>query len=206
VSVLLTATESESERLADFVRMLADPMLIAKKLLIGTGADEDARREQRHRITDLVSRLAKAWPNELDASQLWAISEAINKLAWTMVDAMRPTERDHARGVLQWYQRGSGWNEGVLLLITAGYVALSLASERPELVPRLPAIMDQKLLTFLNTRAYGRADEVDRMLDEYVPAMHLSYLSDPVGKAYRRFKDDPRLAGWSKEWLKYFEQ
>ena len=88
---------------------------------------------------------------------------------------MSPTERGHPRQVLQWYQRGSEWNEGVLLLITAGCAALSLARERRELAPRLPVIMGHKLLTFLSSRAYGRADEADRTLDGYVPVMHLSY-------------------------------
>lgn len=214
----LTGMKSEAGRLPDLTRRLADTSFIHRKMLIGTDASEDSRRAQRHRLRAFVNQLAGAWPRELAGSGLWAIVETLNKAAWDIVDTLPDLHKlviwdDIGRPQRQWdnfkdeLRAYDEWNEGVLLLVTTMDAAFSVVRARPDLAPGITSIMDRKLLTFLETQAYGF---VEGMVTgtagrDYIPERNLSFLESPVRDIYQLLKNDPRLAAWSKDWFAYFK-
>jgi hypothetical protein len=198
--------------LEDFACLLGDRGVIRRRMRIGTDCDEDARRLVRHRYSELIGRTAKVWPNELKTAALWDIAEALADVAWQSVAdtsglsgliAWEKVEPEILRPRLSHLQRQlEEWNEGVLLLVTAINTAGALVGTRTELAPRLPRIMDSKLLHLLATGADGLAAEIDGWTSGrvYVPTRNLSFLRGAAQGLHNDYKSDPRLTAWSKEW------
>jgi hypothetical protein len=209
----LASENSAPRRLLEFAQIVADPTTIGRKLMIGSGADEDTRRTSRHNFRELIDAAARAWPLASDASSLWAIVETLNRLAWATVGrlpdlrmlqiwddiGMPASQRSTFDPALKYYAE---WNENVLLLVTAMDSAFYVARSRPELASKLPTVMDRRLREFLDTDANGFVDGILRGTAgrEYVPERNMSFLRYPIQQAYDSYKADPRLVDWIRKW------
>jgi hypothetical protein len=207
----LSASTSGPHGLQDFARLLGDADVIHRHMLIGTPANEDARRGARHGFRGQVRNLTNAWPKGLDASSLWNIAQTFTEVAWRTAatdwdphaitiwdDIGRPAEPPGR--LKEFVERYKEWIEGILLLTTAVNLAHDIAQARPELVPNLPRVFDDRLHKFINKDAQDFATELLTGGREYIPERNLSFLGGAMSETYQLFKNDNRLADWSKTW------
>jgi hypothetical protein len=200
-------------RLEELARLLSDPATLARKVFVGTDVGEDRRRRGRHLLRELVARTAQEWPDSLDPSLLWNIILATNGLAWSGIYpmpnlallilwddiGMPEANRAYFAPHLRYYEE---WNERVLLLVTAIDMAQSVTRVRPELVPRVGEIFDQRLSRFMSHDGPDFGVEVLKGTAgrEYIPERNLSFLTSSIRLAVDTVKADPRLSGWASSW------
>jgi TIR domain len=208
----LTTRDADDAARARFIDKLSDPLFVSRLVLIDTDADEDQRRNRRHWYRDYVSKLAKSWPQELDAARLWGIPEVVTEIAWRSMATDRPwwsavrawDDMDQSKGSPPGIQVGLNlyreWLEGILLLTTAVDIAVFFAETRPELAVNLPTVLDNRLHEFLETGA-------DKMINylrgarEYLPERNVSFLRYAVEQAPpgNTLTDANLLADWSNQ-------
>ena len=194
-----------------FIEHLSNEEFIHGLMWVDTDADEYWRRSKRHWYQDYVARLAAAWPKEFDAIGLWEIVDAFAKVAWrsaatdwdphvmtTWDDMGRPI--DPPPGLKRDLVRYKEWVEGLLLLTTAVEIAREIAKVRPEFVPRLPALLDEKFFDF-TTKAWEFAGVILSGTGgrDYIAERNTSFLEGAVRWVFSDFKDDSRIASWIKK-------
>jgi hypothetical protein len=87
--VQLTGTNGEPGQLREFARVLGDPEIIRRRMLVGTAASEDTRRQARHAFAELVWQSASVWPKGVDAAPLQECAIAMANVAWETWEALR---------------------------------------------------------------------------------------------------------------------
>jgi hypothetical protein len=195
-----------------FIEHLSDREFIHGLIWVGTDGDEDWRRWRRYWYRGYVQTIAAAWPKECDATSLWRLVDALTAIAWHSAatnwdphaitiwdDIGRPTDLPGLNEALIRYKE---WLEGILFLGTAVDFAREVASARPELVPKLPDVLDERPFDFLNTQAQGFVTEIvtGTAGRDYESERRMSFLGGAARVAFEKFKDDSRLVSWSKKW------
>jgi hypothetical protein len=202
----LTKAQSDPKLLGEFLRLLADPGVICRRMLVDTNYDEDSRRKARHHYRSLMERISSKWPVELNSQPLWAVVRAVAAAAWQTLD-----DRYGPSGIIAWEdvqpailapqmdevrRRFNEWIEALLRLVTGLDIAHIVVQRHTELVPELGALMDTKLLQFIKSGANG----VTARVNDYIPDRNLNFIRGSAENLYRDFGNDPRLSGLLDQW------
>jgi hypothetical protein len=202
----LTGPLSDPELLSEFLRILADPAIISRRMLVDTTYNEDARRTARHHYRSLTEKISSKWPAELNSQPLWAVVRAVVAAAWKTLD-----DRYGPGGIIAWEdvqpaalapqmdevrRRYNEWVEALLQLVTGLDIASIVIRRHTELVPELGALMDTKLFQFIKSGANG----ITARVSDYIPDRNLSFIRGSAQNLYRDFGNDPRLSGVLDQW------
>ncbi len=210
----LTKPQSDPQLVSEFLRLLADPGIICRRMLVDTNYNEDTRRTARHHYRDLMEQISSKWPVGLNGRPLWAVVRAVVAAAWQTLD-----DEYGPRGIIAWEEvqpailapkmdevrrRYNEWNEALLRLVTGLDIAHIVIRRHTELVPELSALMNTKLFQFIKS---GANNITSRMFaatrgSEYIPEKNISFVVNSARNLYRDFGNDPRLSGLMDQWSK----
>jgi hypothetical protein len=178
----LTVSKTEPNRLQEFARLLSNPEVIRRRMLIGTNADEDTRRQARHEFADVVTQSLSAWPKGVNPALLMRSATALAEIAWEECLEKRGPRVIHPE-------------ESILLLVTAVRIAT------PEVVQD---VMDQRLRNLIVR--YNFSPGFDDYMGIAGPkgTENMSYLESQVTQTLSAYENRPHLTTWAKEWDEIF--
>lgn len=181
------------------LQTLTDPSVLRRKLRPDTDPSEERRRTARNNLRGLVLLFARVWPKDVSFEPFWAVPKALFDIAW---DAMRDTPDPVLVGmstdevvndqlvslVEKAAAHAAEWNESVLVMVTAVYLAGDLTALRPELMPRLSGFVSDELVAFVRSQANGYATRalVESRGLEYYPERNLSHLQGAMDSLSRQ--------------------
>jgi hypothetical protein len=186
--VQLTGTNGEPGQLREFARVLGDPEIIRRRMLVGTAASEDTRRQARHAFAELVWQSASVWPKGVDAAPLQECAIAMANVAWETWEALR------SRRLKPQPPHYNEPSECIFLLVTAVRIAWGPAA--------VQVVLDQRLMDLI----FKFYDYEWRGFRDYMGIAGpdadstFSALEYEVEQTLRRYKDHPGLVGWASEW------
>jgi hypothetical protein len=175
----LTGSKTEPTRLQEFARLLSSPEVIRRRMLIGTDADEDTRRQARHEFAHVVTQSLSAWPRGVNPALMVRSAPALAEIAW---ECLKDPSGIHPE-------------ESILLLLTAVRIAT------PEVVQD---VMDQRLRNLIVRYNFSRGFDDYMGIAGPKGTENMSHLENEVAQTLSAYENRPHLATWAKEWDEIF--